>query len=157
MNKLPLKLRLILPLIVILFLVVTSSASAKMGSIKGDKVQLRSGPGTNYSVKWEYGNGIPLKILSEKGAWIKVKDFEDDSGWIFNEYVDSTPHMIVKVNKGQQTKINIRSGPGVGYKIVGKAYYGVVFETLAQEKGWVKIKHESGLIGWIKRSLLWGF
>lgn len=156
MNKLSVYFKFILPIILILFF-ITTPAQAKMGSIKGEKVQLRSGPGTKYSVKWEYGNGFPLKILSKKGNWIKVKDFENDSGWVYKKYIDSTPHMIVKVNKGKKKKINLRSGPGVGYKIIGKAYYGVVFETLKQEKGWAKIKHESGLTGWIKRSLLWGF
>ncbi len=156
MNKSALKLKLILPLILVISFLVTP-AFAKMGSINGDKVQLRSGPGTKYSVKWEYGNGFPLKILSRKGNWIKVKDFENDSGWVYKKYVNSTPHMIVKVNKGKKKKINLRSGPGTGYKVVGKAYYGVVFETLDQKKGWAKIRHESGLTGWIKRSLLWGF
>lgn len=134
-----------------------SPAYAKMGSISGDKVQLRSGPGTKYSSKWEYGDGFPLKVLTRKGNWVKVKDFENDSGWVYKKYISSTPHMIVKVNKGKKKKINIRSGPGTKYKTVGKAYYGVVFETLRQEKGWAKVKHESGLTGWIKRSLLWGF
>ncbi len=156
MNKSALKLKLILPLILVISFLVTP-AFAKMGSINGEKVQLRSGPGTKYSVKWEYGNGFPLKILSRKGNWIKVVDFENDSGWVYKKYVNSTPHMIVKVNKGKKKKINLRSGPGIGYKVVGKAYYGVVFKTLDQKKGWAKIKHESGLTGWIKRSLLWGF
>lgn len=100
---------------------------------------------------------IPTQNPFQKGNWIKVKDFENDSGWVYKDYVSSKPHMIVKVNKGKKKKINLRSGPGVKYKIVGKAYYGVVFETLEQKKGWAKIKHESGLTGWIKRSLLWGF
>ncbi len=130
---------------------------AKMVSVTGDKVNLRSGPGINYKVKWEYGNGFPLKVTSEKGRWIKVKDFENDTGWISNKLLTGKPHMIVKVNKKKNRKINIRSGPGTKYKIVGKAFYGVVFETLKQEKGWAKVKHESGLEGWIKRSLLWGF
>ncbi|MBU0960136.1 MAG: SH3 domain-containing protein [Proteobacteria bacterium] len=156
MKNLSIRLKHILPFIFIITFLATS-ALAEMGSVKGNKVQLRSGPGTTYSVKWEYGNGFPLKILSKKGDWIKVTDFENDSGWIHKDYVGSTPYMIVKVNKGKKKKINLRSGPGVGYKIVGRAYYGVVFETLGQEKGWAKIKHESGLTGWIKRSLLWGF
>ena len=156
MNILSIRHTYILPLIII-FSFFSSPVLAEMGSINGEKVQLRSGPGTKYSVKWEYGNGLPLKILSKKGNWIKVKDFENDSGWVYKKYVDSTPHMIVKVNKGKKRKINIRSGPGTNYKIVGKAYYGVVFETLTQKKGWAKVKHESGLTGWIKRSLLWGF
>lgn len=156
MKNVSKKFKLLPPLLLILIFLSTS-ALAQMGSIKGNKVQLRSGPGTKYSVKWEYGNGFPLKILSKNEDWIKVTDFENDSGWVHKDYIDSTPHMIVKVNKGKKKKINLRSGPGVGYKIVGKAYYGVVFQTLEQEKGWVKIKHESGLTGWIKRSLLWGF
>lgn len=156
MKNVSTKLKHLLPLILV-FTFLSTSALAQMGSIKGNKVQLRSGPGTKYSVKWEYGNGFPLKILSKKGDWIKVKDFENDSGWVYKDYVSPKPHMIVKVNKGKKKKINLRSGPGLGYKVVGKAYYGVVFETLEQKKGWAKIKHESGLTGWIKRSLLWGF
>ena len=101
--------------------------------------------------------GFPLKILSRKGSWVKVKDFENDTGWVFKKYLTSKPHMIVKVNKGKKKKINIRSGPGTKYKAVGRAYYGVVFQTLGQEKGWAKVRHESGLTGWIKRSLLWGY
>lgn len=142
---------------IVLFLVMAISVQAKMNSIHGDKVQLRSGPGTKYSSKWEYGDGFPLKVVTRKGSWVKVKDFENDTGWVFKKYLVSTPHMIVKVNKGKKKKVNIRSGPGTKYKVVGKAYYGVVFKTLARKKGWVKVRHESGLTGWIKRSLLWGY
>ncbi len=136
---------------------LVTSAYAKMNSIKGNKVQLRSGPGTKYSSKWEYGDGFPLKVLTRKGSWVKVKDFENDTGWVYKQFLSSKPHMIVKVNKVKKKKINIRSGPGTKYKVVGKAYYGVVFKTLSQKQGWAQVKHESGLTGWVKRSLLWGF
>lgn len=137
--------------------ILISTVSAKMGSVVGDKVQLRTGPGTKYTAKWQYGDGFPLKIITKKGNWLKVSDFENDTGWIFKKYISKTPHMIVKVNKGKTRKINIRSGPGTKFKIVGQAYYGVVFTTISQKSGWAKVKHDSGLTGWIKRSLLWGF
>jgi SH3-like domain-containing protein len=156
MHTVPVKIKIILPFLLVSFFFL-SPAFAKMKSIDGEKVQLRSGPGTKYSAKWEYGDGFPLKVLTQKGSWIKVKDFENDTGWVYKKYLTSKPHMVVKVNKGKKKKINIRKGPGTKYKAVGKAYYGVVFETLRQEKGWVKVKHESGLTGWIKRSLLWGY
>ena len=146
---------IIVLLISLLFFV--SPALAKMVSVVGDNVNLRSGPGTKYSVKWKYGRGFPLKVLKEKGGWLKVEDFEGDSGWLYEKLTSRNGHMIVKVHKNQNKKVNIRSGPSTKYKIVGKAYYGVVFKTIKQQNGWAHVKHDSGLEGWIKRSLLWGF
>lgn len=144
--------------IILLILVFFSTpVLAKMVSIDGDNVNLRSGPGQNYSIKWKYGNGFPLKVIKKKGKWLNVSDFENDTGWLHSSLTSEKGHMIVKVHKGENKKINIRSGPGTNHQIVGKAYYGVVFKTIKQQNGWAMVKHESGLEGWIKRSLLWGF
>lgn len=149
--------KLILTLFLSLFFSLTTSVYGEMLSIKGEKVNLRSGPGKNYDIKWEYGSGFPLKVISKKDGWYKVQDFENDTGWIYKSLLVKQPHMIVKVNRNKDKKINIRSGPGRKYSVVGKAYYGVVFQTMEQKAGWAKVKHESGLEGWIKRTLLWGF
>jgi len=141
----------------ILILTLYTSAFAEMRSTSGENVNLRTGPGDEYEVKWEYGNGFPVKTLSQKGKWVKVQDFENDSGWIYSSLLSKAPHVIVKVNKGKNKQVNIRSGPGTKYNVVGKAYYGVVFEKKKQQKGWIKVRHESGLEGWIENSLLWGF
>jgi SH3-like domain-containing protein len=141
----------------VLFFCLPLAVSARMVSVSGEDVNLRSGPGTNYSIKWKYGSGLPLKVVKQQGDWIKVEDFENDNGWLHKDLVSETGHMVVKVNKDKNIKINIRSGPGTNYKIVGKAYYGVVFKTIKQQKGWAQVKHESGITGWVKRSLLWGF
>jgi len=104
-------------------------------------------------VIWELGKGYPLKVLQTKGSWIKVVDYEKDSGWIYKKLVNQKPHLIVK-----KKIINIRSGPGQNYKIIRKAQGGVVFQTLKRKEGWVKVKHEEeNVIGWVKRSLLWGW
>ena len=128
-----------------------------MTTVKGDKVNLRKGPGKNYPILWEYGNGFPLKIVKKQGSWVNVRDFENDSGWIHKSLLYYSPRVIVKVNKGSDDKINIRSGPGTTNKVVGQAHYGVVFKTLEKKSGWLKVRHESGLTGWIKGSLLWGY
>jgi len=144
--------------VLFLFIILSITvAAAEMLSVNVDTVNLRSGPGTNYSVKWEYGKGFPLQVLEKKGDWVKVQDFEEDTGWIYTPLLSDNGHMIVKMFKDKNKKINIRSGPGTSNRIVGKAYYGVVFETLEQRDGWAKVKHETGLVGWIKRTLIWGF
>jgi len=60
------------------------------------------------------------------------------------------------VNKNSKKSINIRQSSSLTANIVGKAYYGVVFQRLEVKSGWVKVRHESGLEGWVKATLLWG-
>jgi SH3-like domain-containing protein len=137
---------------VTLVLLTASVASARMVSVTGNKVNLRSGPGTNYAILWELGKGYPLRVIGSRGGWLKVVDFENDEGWVSNKLVSRSPYLIVKKNR-----INIRGGPGTRYRVVGQANYGVVFRTLEKRSGWVKIRHENGMVGWVQRGLLWGW
>jgi SH3-like domain-containing protein len=139
-----------------LFFLFSGSASSKMLSVKSEKTALMSGPGKTYQIKCEYDKGFPLKVISTKGKWVKIEDFEKDSGWIFKDFLSNHPSVIVKANKNTEKKINIRDGPGENYKIVGEAFYGVVFERIEQKNSWIKVRHDSGLTGWVKSSFLWG-
>ena len=137
---------------VICILIAAASAHAEMLSVDRPSLNMRSGPGTNYSVLWELGRGYPLKVVARKGKWLKVVDFENDSGWVYRPLTSRRAHLIVK-----KSVVNIRSGPGTRYRVVGKANYGVVLRTQARRGGWVKVRHEKGLTGWVQRNLLWGW
>lgn len=144
--------------IAFLFLLTSAwSAQAAMVSISGDDINLRSGPGTKYRVLWELGRGFPLEILKRTGEWYRVRDFEGAIGWVHRDGVGNTPHMIVRTNKKSKKTINLRSGPGTSNQVVAKAHYGVVLKTLEQKNGWVKVRHEQGVTGWVRRDLLWGW
>jgi SH3-like domain-containing protein len=143
-------------LLIIFSVFCASFLRAEMLSIKGDSVNLRSGPGTKFSILWEYGEGFPVEIIEKKNDWVKIKDFENDTGWVHESLLVDRPHVIVKSNRSKDEKINIRQGPSAEDKIVGQAFYGVVFETVQQRSGWVEVKHESGFSGWISSALLWG-
>ena len=138
------------------FFFLSSVAVANMLSVKGDKINMRTGPGIQHQVSWEYGAGFPFEVLKTQGDWLRVKDFEDETGWIHKSLLHKTPQVIVKANKDQEKTINVRSGPGNENPIIAHAYYGVVFSKLAEKSDWVKVRHESGLTGWVKKSLLWG-
>ncbi len=149
------KLRYILAITGVFFL-ICSPAWAKMASVKGDNVNMRKGPGTNNSIIWAYDKGFPLKVINEKNQWVEVIDFEGDRGWIYRSLLSNAPHVIVKANKGTDNKVNLRSQPSEKGKIIGKASYGVVLSRLEEKNGWLRVEHESGLKGWIKKSLVWG-
>ncbi|MDH3347601.1 MAG: SH3 domain-containing protein [Desulfobulbaceae bacterium] len=156
MKYLRLNFIFIFTLFLITFLFQPIDVFAKMVSIVKENINMRSGPGTKYQVKWKLGKGYPLIIVSQKGKWLNVKDFEGDTGWVYRTLTDTTPHLVVK-----RKKVNVRSGPGEKYGIISEAKYGVVFETLKKKggfTGWVEVKHEkTGITGWIRRDLLWGW
>lgn len=131
--------------------------TAEMLSVGSRNVNLHSGPGLDQPIKWQYHQGFPLQVLETSGEWVKVEDFEKDVGWVERSSLSKEPYMIVIAANDSISKINIRSGPSEENAIVGETLHGVVFATLAHKRGWVKVRHQSGLEGWIKRSLLWGF
>ncbi len=145
--------RWIFPLALFMVAIMAVSVQAKMVSVNADLINMRSGPGSKYKIIWELGKGYPLKVLSSKGNWYRVQDFENDKGWVYKKLVNRTPHLVVK-----KRAINLRSGPSTKYKIVRQAKRGVVFRTVDRRKGWVKVRHDEEKVeGWVKRDLLWGW
>jgi SH3-like domain-containing protein len=140
-----------------LLLLTQTVAAAEMASIAGEDISMRSGPGTEHAIVWTIGSGFPVEIVSSKGEWLQVKDFEGSTGWVLKKTTQKIPHMIVKANKGTDQQINVRSEPNTEGKIVAKANYGVVFKTLEKKDGWVKVEHGQGVSGWVDSRLLWGF
>ncbi len=126
-------------------------------SVQGDKVNLRINPDQKSKTLWEYGNGFPLEVVKKQGDWVFVKDFENDSGWIHKTRLQKSHQVIVKANKDEEKAINVRSGPGTDNPISANAYYGVVFTALEKKGQWLQVRHETGLIGWIKLDFVWGF
>ena len=149
--------RLLLLGILCLSLTCHDNALAEMVSIKGENINMRSGPGTNFEVLYKFGSGMPLDVVKCSGEWLNVKDFEGDVGWVHKSTVSTTPYMVVKANRNSRKNINIRSGPGTNNTIIGTAFYGVLFKTLEKKGSWIKVEHEQGVLGWVESSLLWGF
>lgn len=129
-----------------------SASAQQMVSISKTEVNMRSGPGTNHDVNWALVKGYPLQVLSRKGNWLQVRDFENDKGWVFKSLTVKSPHHIVKANVA-----NLRSQPTTRSKVTGKLVYGEVLTTLDKRSGWVKVQRDTGVKGWVSRNLLWGW
>lgn len=125
---------------------------ARMVSISASEVNIRLAPSTKSKVKWVLGKGFPLRVISKKGKWLQVKDFENDTVWVYAPLTFRKGHMVVK-----KKIVNIRSRPGTKYRIIAQAKYGVVFRTIKQIRGWAKVRYQNGTTGWISRKLLWGW
>jgi hypothetical protein len=47
--------------------------------------------------------------------------------------------------------VNLREGPGIQYKIIGRAYMNNTFEILAENPGWLRVRLENGTVGWMSK------
>lgn len=129
-----------------------ASQARDMVSVAKSEINMRTGASTRHSVVWALSKGYPLEVTARKGKWLKVRDFEKDTGWVYRPLVNKTPHVIV--NAGI---VNVRSAPSTRSRILGKAPYGEVLRTLEHRSNWVKVQRDSGLKGWISRRLVWGW
>jgi uncharacterized repeat protein (TIGR02543 family) len=107
----------------------------QIGTVTGNNVNVRKGPGTNYQVVSQRDKGDKVTVTETKKSgsltWGKIED-----GWIAMKYVklSAAEKEEAKGQMGTVTgkMINVRSGPGTNYKIVGYAYKGnrvTIYET----------------------------
>jgi SH3-like domain-containing protein len=140
----------------VVLLLVRTAVAAEMVSVVGDDTGLRAGPGTGFEILWKLDAGFPLELISARGDWLQVRDFEGSRGWVRKNTTQKAAFVIVKANKGTKGQINVRKEPGQSADIVAHAGYGVVFKVLQRQDGWVKVAHDRGVTGWIDGRLLWG-
>ncbi len=135
------------------FFVFTQAASAQnMVSVDRNTVNLRTSASTQSTILFELGQGYPLEVISRKGRWLQVRDFENDKGWVYRPMVGKKAHLVVKANVA-----NVRSAPSTNSRILGKVEYGELLRTLEHRNKWVRVERESGSKGWVSRGLLWGW
>jgi SH3-like domain-containing protein len=65
-------------------------------NLKSDEVNLRTGPGNKYPIKWVYKRrGYPLLVVGEFGNWRKVQDIDGQEGWVHQVLVARAQKAIV--------------------------------------------------------------
>ena len=123
--------------------------AAEFVSVVKDGVNLRSGPDTSNEILFQLPAGYPLKVLARKGKWLKVSDFEDDKGWIYDSLVSENPYVIFKVRE-----CNVRSGPGTNFDKVGSLAREVILKKVDSQGDWIKVSHPK-ITGWLHTNLVW--
>ena len=120
-------------------------------SLKKDEVNLRQGPSFEYPIKLIYKKKyLPVIILDKSGPWIKIKDFENNTGWI---------HTVLLSKK--KSAINIKNNsvlykkPTIFSKPIAKLETGRLMLIKKCKVKWCKIT-SGDYEGWILKNTLWG-
>ena len=120
-------------------------------SLKNNEVNLRQGPSFKYPIKLTYNKKyLPVIILDKSETWRKIKDFENNSGWIH----------VSQLSK-KNSAINIKNNsilfkkPTIYSKPIAKLESGRLVLIKKCNLKWCKIS-SGNFKGWIKKSYLWG-
>lgn len=125
-------------------------------------VNLRSGPGTEYPVIGWAVYGDELVLLSAGNQWYQVQIVKNGKiGFMSKEYISfdkpsSTPSTGTTAwisTKTANGSVNIRTGPGTGYGVIGWALNGDKLEVLSRGTSWHYVKLvKNGKIGYVSAS-----
>jgi uncharacterized protein YgiM (DUF1202 family)/uncharacterized protein YcbK (DUF882 family)/GH24 family phage-related lysozyme (muramidase) len=109
------------------------------GTITGDNVNIRSGPGTNNRAIGQLDKGATVTVLESRNGWVRI----GDNRWVSAQYVRTTSGSSnASTTRGTITgdKVNVRSGPGTSNRTVGTQLdRGASVTILERRDGWVRI------------------
>ncbi len=137
----------------IIFFVQKSFASESINflSLKNNEVNVRVGPSKKYPIKFTYKKKyLPLEVLDKSETWRKIKDFENNSGWIHISQLSKKKTAInIIENSILYKKATIYSKP------LAKLEFGRLVLIKKCDEKWCKIS-SGEFSGWIKKNYLWG-
>ena len=120
-------------------------------SLKNNEVNLRQGPSFEYPIKFVYKKkNLPVEILNKSETWRKIKDFENNSGWIHASQLSKKKSAICKKNNSVLYK-----KPTIFSKPIAKLEIGRLVLIKKCKAKWCKIS-SGGFSGWVYKNSLWG-
>ena len=120
-------------------------------SLKKNEVNLRQGPSMEYPIKLIYKKKyLPVIILDKSGPFRKIRDFENNTGWIHIALLTKKKSALNKKNNSILFK-----KPTIYSKPIAKLETGRLVLIKKCNQKWCKIS-SGEFIGWINKSFLWG-
>ena len=128
-----------------------ANENKKFLSLKKNEANVTVGPSRDYPIKYTYKKKyLPLEILDKFENWKKIKDFENNSGWIHTSLLSKKKSAInIKNNSILYKKPTIFSEP------IAKLEAGRLMIIKKCKKNWCKV-NSSSFEGWILKNSLWG-
>ncbi|OSM11508.1 peptidase M24 [Bacillus toyonensis] len=132
--------------------------------VNATSLRVRTGPAAYHSVIGGVLNGTTLNVVGSEGSWFKV-NYQGKTGFVSGEFVKfvkggtATPEQPKQPEKPNQgaigdyyinaSALNVRSGEGTNYRIIGALSQGQKVQVISENSGWSKINYngQNGYIG----------
>ena len=140
-------------------LALPASASSDIAygaaTVTASALNIRTGPGTNYSrAGLIYRNSRVVILEMTTDDWYKI-NYQGTEGYVSAEYLKD----VLKAENFNATgtltatNVRIRSGPSTGYSILGMVTKGDTVQVIGINNGWYKVV-TGGITGYIRSDLM---
>ena len=123
----------------------------RFASLRADKVNLRTGPGSRYPIDWVFQRrGLPVEIIDEFDTWRRIRDWQGTVGWVHQSMLQSQRHVLVTGKRRL-----LRRGPEEGTAGAAFVEAGVVGTLGSCDEAWCQVEAK-GFRGWLRRDEFYG-
>ena len=120
-------------------------------TLRYNNVNLRQGPSKDYPIKIFYKKKyLPILILDTSGNWRKIKDHEDNTGWIHRSQLSKKKAALILNDKVLMFKNSTMFSRPLA--VLEKGRLCLVYKC---KNDWCKIKVDK-YSGWVKKTELAG-
>lgn len=141
----------LIAILMMVFFANSAAAQAQIVNAPSDGfLNLRTGPGGQYSVVMEMDHGTRVQTLEIAGKWARVRHQSGVEGWAFRKYMvtgNRGPEMMFVHSPGDGF-LNLRTGPGSGYAIFTRMQHGAGVRILERVGGWARVRYHHDYEGW---------
>ncbi|MFP6637569.1 MAG: SH3 domain-containing protein, partial [Nitrospinaceae bacterium] len=123
--------------------------------VRSKKANLRKGPGKNHQKLAQVKMYTPFERLKESGKWIKIRNSQEETYWIYKALVTEKYLCGTVAQDGVDfyTQPDFNSFPFYGASL--DTGFSVRILSLENENDWVKVMDSAKNISWVQKSMLW--
>ncbi|HVE12393.1 MAG TPA: SH3 domain-containing protein [Elusimicrobiota bacterium] len=114
-------------------------------------VWVREKPLATATALWKLWKFSPVEIVSYRGDWARIRDYEGDEGWLPKSVLDDTATVCVRVKEGK-----IRVKPDSRARVEWTLDQGYSLRVFAEKGEWYEVSDLGDVSGWIHRGSVWG-
>lgn len=119
-------------------------------TLKFEEVNLRTGPGRRYPIRWVYKRKhMPMEVVEEFGHWRKIRDEEGDEGWAHKSQLSGNRIAVFKADSVLKRYPEADAPPMI------KVQKGVLAQLLECNMDWCEVQVES-YKSWTEKDAIWG-
>ncbi len=121
-------------------------------SLKSNEINLRVGPSINYPIELKYiQNNLPVEIIDEFDVWRKIKDSENNIGWLHKSLIQGDRFILTGYKNNNDLDLYNRPNGS----IIGAIKKKNILDLESCILYWCKVSVEN-INGWVLKKNIWG-